>query len=150
MDASSKDVPDRRNGHITCSVLLRHTGVVGSSGAALPRTFGVGAVLHNVQGGGRLFVAPGRLELRPGPATRKVSGVEVVRHSVSRVEAYRARLLPPWMSCSIVVSDGIRRVLATFPLWTRRSLFAALSSAGFEVSEKVTLIEHGYERMTFG
>ena len=53
------------------------------------------------------------------------------------------------MNCSIVVSDGERAVLATYPLWMRRKVLSALQESGFEVVRKLTLIERGYEAMRF-
>jgi hypothetical protein len=111
--------------------------------------FTVGTLLGNVTGGGRLLVAPGHLALRTGALTGRLSKVEIVHHRGSRVTAYTARLLPPWMSCSIVVSDGERAVLATFPVWMRRRLPSTLRENGFEVARRLTLIERGYEAMTF-
>jgi hypothetical protein len=113
------------------------------------REFRVGAVLGNVAGGGLLLVAPGRLEMKTGSITGHVSKVDIVQHSGSKVTAYTARLLPPWMCCSIVVADGKRSVLATFPIWMRRKVLSTLKESGFEVARRGTLIERGYEAMTF-
>ena len=113
------------------------------------REFLVGAVLHNVAGSGHLYVAPGVLELRPGLISGRVSHVEVVRHGSSEVVLYRARLVPPWMNCALVLSDGKRTVLATFAAWMRTKVVDALRQAGFQVTEKVTLVERGYDRVTF-
>ena len=112
------------------------------------REFSVGAVLHNVVGGGHLYIAPGVLELRTGPVSRGVSGIPTVRHDSSEVVLYRARLMPPWMSCSVVVSDDQRTVLATFAGWMRRSILGALRGAGFDVTEKVTKLDRGYQLLT--
>lgn len=113
------------------------------------REFTVGAVARNVAGGGHLLIGPGRLELRTGVLTGRLPKIDVVQHRGSMVTAYTARLLPPWMNCSIVVSDGERSVLATFPIWMRRKVFSSLRDSGFEVRHKVTRIERGYESMTF-
>jgi len=126
-----------------------HDEDMAHSEPTLGREFSVGAVLHNVAGGGHLYVAPGVLELRPGPISGRVSHVEVVRHGTSEVVLYRARLVPPWMNCALVLSDGKQTVLATFADWMRRKVVDALCQAGFHVTEKVTLIERGYERLTF-
>ena len=113
------------------------------------REFSVGSVVNNVSGPARLRIEPGVLELRAGRIVSRVSKVDVVRHSGHDVFVYRARLLPPWMNFSIVVSDGQRSVLATGPMWNRRKLLGALHSAGFQTIEKITRIERGYEKMTF-
>jgi hypothetical protein len=125
-----------------------HDGEVKPAGHG-GKEFTVGAVLHNVVGRGRLVVAPEILELHIGPVIRRISHVESVRHRGSDVEMYRARLVPPWMSCSVVVSDGERTVLATLPIWMRRKVRKALNEAGFHTTEKVTLVERGWERLTF-
>ena len=114
-----------------------------------PREFLVGAVFGNVAGGGHLLVAPGHDELNAGSLTGHLAKVNFVRHRGSRAITYTARLLPPWMNCSIVVSDGERAVLATYPLWMRRKVLSALQESGFEVVRKLTLIERGYEAMRF-
>ncbi|HVA08113.1 MAG TPA: hypothetical protein VNG12_15355 [Acidimicrobiales bacterium] len=113
------------------------------------REFAVGVVLGTVAGAGRLVVAPGKLELKTGSITGRLSHVDGVEHAGSRVTAYTARLLPPWMNCSVVVSDWERSALATFPLWMRRRLLSVLREDGFEVTLRATLIERGYEAMTF-
>jgi hypothetical protein len=115
----------------------------------LGREFLVGAVLHNVAGGGHLRIAPGYLELRPGPISERVSKVEAIRHGTLDVVLYRARLLPPWMNCALVLSDGEHTGLATFAGWMKRRIAKALADAGFHVVEKLTLVERGYESMTF-
>lgn len=109
----------------------------------------MGAVVGNVAGGGRLLVAPGHLELRTGTVTGHLSKVDIVQHLGSKVTAYTARLVPPWMNCSIVVADSERSVLATFPVWMRRRVLSAIRENGFEVVHRPTLIERGYEAMTF-
>jgi hypothetical protein len=113
------------------------------------REFAVGTVLGKVAGGGHLLVAPGHLQLRTGSVTGHLSNVDIVQHRGSAVTAYTARLVPPWMNCSIVVSDGERSVLATFPIWMRRKVLSTLEENGFEVAPRRTLIERGYEAMTF-
>ncbi|HUA96126.1 MAG TPA: hypothetical protein VMB82_11440 [Acidimicrobiales bacterium] len=40
-------------------------------------------------------------------------------------------------------------MLATFATWMRKRVVETIRQAGFHVTEKVTLIERGYERMTF-
>lgn len=113
------------------------------------RELAVGAVLGTVAGAGRLVVGPGVLELNAGSVTGRLSKVDRVEHAGSRVTAYTARLLPPWMNCSVVVSDGERSALATFPIWMRRRVLSALREGGFEVTLRATLIERGYEAITF-
>ena len=110
--------------------------------------FAVGVVLHNIAGGGHLLVGPEVLEIHPGPLSRRASRVESVRHMGTEVETYRARLLPPWVNCSVVVSDGSTTVLATFPTWMRKRICRALRQAGFQTTERMTLTERGWDRLT--
>jgi hypothetical protein len=117
-------------------------------GAIPGREFAVGAILSNVQGSGRLFVGPGAIELRPSTLSRRMSKVECVRHRGTNVQLYRARLIPPWINSSVVVSDGTRTVLATFPAWMRKRIVKELHDSGFHTTEKVNLIDRG-RRLTF-
>src|SRR5580700_141669 len=98
------------------------------------REFNVGAVVRNVGGSGRLLIGPNHLELRTGALTGQLGRTDIVEHRGSKVTAYTARLLPPWMNCSIVVSNGERSVLATFPIWMRRKVLSSVRESGFEVS----------------
>jgi hypothetical protein len=116
---------------------------------SLEHEFQVGTTFPNISGGGRLYIAPGVLELRPGPLSRRFANADTVRHSSSEVQVYRARFLPPWMNCALVVSDGERTVRATIPTWMRRKVVAVLHGAGFQTVEKKTLIDTGFKQIKF-
>ena len=49
-----------------------------------------------VAGGGRLTVSPGQLVCEAGPLTRRLSGIERIRHKGAEVHVYRALLVPFW------------------------------------------------------
>lgn len=101
--------------------------------------FRVGVVVGSVGGGGRLLVGPGHLELRTGHLTGGLFRVEAVRHQGQGVKVYTARLLPPWMNCSVVVTDERRSVRATFPVWMRWRVVGSLQDSGFSVEVHPTL-----------
>ena len=111
--------------------------------------FQVGATFPNISAGGRLYIAPGVIEVRPGRLTRRGANVDTVRHSSSEVQVYRARLIPPWMSCAFILSDGERTVRVTIPTWMRRKVLAVLHGAGFQTVEKRTLIDTGFKEIKF-
>lgn len=109
--------------------------------------FQVGVILPGVAGGGHLLVALRRLELTTGPLSRRVSKTTSIVHHGVNIDFYRARLMPPWISTSIVVSDGRQTALATFPSWMRKSLRAALERNGFKVQIINTRIDRGFARV---
>ena len=111
--------------------------------------FIVGLTANYLNGGGRLIVAPGYLEVRSTRLTKRFSGVKSVRHHGSNVDLYTARLVPPWFNCSVIVSDGQRSVLGCFPIWTRKHVAMALQEAGFNVIFRTSLFGRGYYRVTF-
>jgi hypothetical protein len=109
----------------------------------LMQEFSVGAVLRNVAGGGHLTIGPDQMELTVGPLSKRVSGVQRLRHRGTDVVMYRARAMPPWMDFSVVVCDGTRTALATGPFWLRKRLKRSLQEAGFRVTERVTWFQRG-------
>jgi len=112
--------------------------------------FTVGAVVSNVAGGGHLAIGPGRMELRVGRLSRRVSGTDLIRHHGTDVVLFRARAMPPWMDFSVVVSDGRQTGLATGPFWLRKRVAQTLRSAGSRVTEKETWFQRGYALVTSG
>lgn len=113
------------------------------------RQFRVGGVFKGWGGNSRLTVGPGLLQIEPGRLIAGLSKADVVRHRGQRVKVYKARLWPPWMNCAVVVSDGTQSVLGTFAAWNGRQMITTLQENGFQVDERVTLIELGYESMSF-
>jgi hypothetical protein len=80
------------------------------------RDFQAGVVLPNVAGGGHLRVSPGRIELTTGPLSKRASGTTSIVHQGTDIDLYRARLMPPWMSRSLVISDGRETGLERAPI----------------------------------
>lgn len=105
--------------------------------------FRVGAAVGGWAGDGHLYVAPGRLELRTGPLTDRLSE-GTVKHEGPKIELYRARLCPPWMNAHLVLRSGDLTALAGVPAWKRRRVVDALRQNRFEVQETVSLFDSGY------
>ena len=100
-------------------------------------TFSVGLSQGLLGGGGCLAIEEGRLALEPSRLTR-VTGLPVeVVHGRSDVVVAHRRLLPPFLSCAIPLTDaqGHVEAVASFPLWLRRPVVSALRSHGFTVTE---------------
>jgi hypothetical protein len=95
-------------------------------------------------------VGPNRMELIPGRLRKGISNTESIRRRGSDVIMYCARAMPPWMSVAVVVSDGHKTGLATVPLWTRRRVGDVIEEAGFNITERTTWFQRGYELMAFG
>jgi hypothetical protein len=108
------------------------------------RDFQAGVTMPNVAGGGHLRVSPGRLELITGPLTRRISGSSSLIHQGLDIDLYRVRLMPPWMSVSLVISNGPQTGLATFPAWMRRSVQTALEQNGFNIRVIATRFDQGF------
>jgi hypothetical protein len=108
------------------------------------RDFQAGVVLPNVAGGGHLRVSSGRIELTTGPLSKWASGTTSIVHQGLDIDLYRALLMPPWMSRSLVVSDGRQTGLATFPTWMRKSIQSALEGNGFNVRVITTRFDRGF------
>ena len=108
--------------------------------------FSVGAVVHKVNGGGHLTIEDGYLVLEPGAVTRRLTGVNRVIHQNATVQVVRSRLLPPWMSTHLLISDGQEAVLAGVPAWMRSKVLDALQSHGFVVKQSRSLFSRWPDR----
>jgi hypothetical protein len=106
--------------------------------------FRVGAVVGRWSGDGHLYIAPGRLELRTGLLTGRLSKVGTVSQEGQKIELYRALLFPPWMNAHLVLRSGSKTALAGLPAWKRRRIVHALRQSRFEVQETVSLFDSGY------
>ncbi len=111
--------------------------------------FKVGTILPDVADCGALWIGPGILELRLGPVSGTGNRTDALTHESSQIVVYRARLLPPWMNCSLAIREGHQTVFATFPIWKLRRMKAALEGVGFVVTTKVTRFERGHEKWAF-
>jgi hypothetical protein len=109
--------------------------------------FVAGVELYNISGGGHLLIGPHHLELRTGPGTKRISGIEQIIHQGAEVSAYRARAIPPWFNFSFFISDGKQTGLASFPGWKRKRMTNALLQAGFRVKENVSWTQRGQDRV---
>jgi hypothetical protein len=110
----------------------------------LPRTFSVGITAPNVSGGGQLHVAKGTLICQLGGFTKRLAGVERVRHNSNTVDVFRARLIPFWFNVSTLISDGKTVVRASLWSFGFRSLVDTLGAAGFSVQVHRTWFFRGY------
>ena len=101
----------------------------------LPQVFKVGVLVTNLAGGGTLTVAPGRLVLRVGRFSRRLTDVREIEHSDRTVTLLKGRLLPPYINTHVVIEAGDVVGVAGLPGWQRRRLRAALRAAGFVIEE---------------
>jgi len=100
----------------------------------------VGIHIGTVYGGGRIAVFPGRVLVRIGYITRRVGGGEDLIHTTPEVVMIKPRIGVPWLNTGFVFRDGARTIVVHTPITARRSLRAALRSAGFHVRERRTWI----------
>ncbi len=118
-----------------------------NSDEPLARRFRVGVTARGgVDGGGRLSISPGRLVCEYGLVTRRVSGLESIRHHGTVVHLYRAWLIPPWYSVGVVIDDGENVCLASKSVFGLRTLVDALTGEGFQVEVHRTWVFRGLHR----
>jgi hypothetical protein len=95
-------------------------------------------------GGGRLVVEPGKITLRPSKWTQALTASGELVHTDREVVVVRSRLVPPWMSCHLVMRSHAGAVSAGMPLFVHRKLKSALEKAGFHVVDRWSWFSFGH------
>ena len=94
-------------------------------------------------GSASLYVREGALEVVPGFALGRASGVERVVQQTGQVQLFHPRLAAPWVNTTVMVRGGGVTAGASVWVTSRRRLKRALGRAGFEVSERRTWTYRG-------
>lgn len=94
-------------------------------------------------GTGSLYVRDGTVELVPGFALQRASGVERIVDQGRQVQMFHPRLAAPWVRTTVIVSGGGFTGGASVWFASRRRLERALAGAGVAVSERRTWTYRG-------
>lgn len=125
----------------------RWTDAVQPASQRMTARFRVGIVSDgNWHGGGFLTIARDGVIAAPDRLTKRITGAASVIHQRKQIDIFVARLILPWMSVSIVVSDSDRTLLALVPIVTKQRVRRALDDAGYEVVEHRTWTYQGWPR----
>lgn len=104
-------------------------------------SFSVGLSRNWIGGGARLLIDQKSLSVAPtGPTRALAVRTDEIRHRRTDVVVAHRRMLPPFLSCAIPLTDerGYVEAVASFPIWMRSSIVEALRLHGFAVSEVAT------------
>ena len=123
---------------------------VGGWGVSQPRVLRVGVTVGGVAGGGHLYISPDHLVCEMGAVTRRLAGIERVRHEGRKVHVYRSLLVPCWFNVAVRVDDGQQAARASVSWFQLRHLVRVLVGAGFSVQLHKTWLFRGltYAEMT--
>ena len=104
-------------------------------------SFHVGLSRNWIGGGARLLIEQEALSAAPTTPTKAVAiRSDEIRHQRTDVVVAHRRLLPPFLSCAIPITDerGYVEAVVSFPIWSRSSIVDALRTHGFTVNEVST------------